>query len=118
MNKLSKLMLAGVLSLAASGAFAATITGTLNLTGAYLASGGTDLSDATMIDLSGNPVNATGASDDFLLTITFPPVTGIGSSASVDAFVPVTNFLTIGGWQLDLSTLTVTDQSSSLLSLA
>lgn len=117
MNKMIKLVLAGTLSLVTSNAFSAMIGGALNLTGVYTATGGSDLSDATGIDLSNGTVSAVGSSGDFTLTINFPPPAGVGTSASISPFVPVINFLTIGDWQLDLSSLNIVDQTESLLSL-
>lgn len=117
MRNIVKLVVASALSLVASGAFAATISGTLNLTGSYAAAGGTDLSDATVIDLSGGSVNATAATGDFASTISFPPPIGSGTSTMISPFAPVIDFLTIGGWQLDLSSLNIVDQEADLLTL-
>jgi len=118
MKYIYKLILATALSFAASNLLAATIAigSTLTLTGTYQATGGTDLADATTIELS--TVNAAGAATgDFASTIGFPPPTGTGGIASIAPFGPVINFLTIGGWQLDLDTLNITDQTAGLLTL-
>jgi hypothetical protein len=115
-----KVVLVSILSLVSNNALAATIglDDTFNITGTYSATGGTSLIDATTVQLV--IVNSGGtATGDFGTTISFPPPTGIaGSSSEIDlSFATVNNFFTIGGWQLDLSTLVVTDQTDSLLSM-
>lgn len=119
MSKMIKLILISVFSLASSSAFAATVAvdDTFGITGIYSATGGTDLSDATLLQLSS--LTATSASGDFATTISFPPPTGAaGNSANLAAFTDVSNFFTIAGWQLDLTSLSISDQTASLLTLA
>lgn len=123
MSKMIKVVLAGIISLVSSSVFAATIgiDDTFNITGSYEATGGTDLSDATTVQL--DVVNSGGtATGNFGLTIGFPDplVTSgaAGASANIVSFTSVTNFFTIGGWQLDLSTLDAIDQRIDLLNMS
>ena len=122
MSKMIKVVLAGIISLVSSSVYAATIgiDDTFNITGSYEATGGTDLSNATTVQL--DVVNSGGtATDDFGLTIGLPPLatSGLaGSSADISSFTSVTNFFTIGGWQLDLSTLDAIDQRTDLLTMS
>lgn len=119
MSKLIKVVLVSLISMVSNSVFAATIgvDDTFNITGTYSATGGTSLLDATTVQL--DIVNSGGtATGDFGSTISFPPPAGVaGVSANINSFVPVSNFFTIGGWQLDLSTLAVTDQSASVLTM-
>jgi len=104
------------LSMSSTGAFAALIDGTLAIGGAYDANGGVGLGDAT--DVSIDTVYANDATGDFLLDI--PAISGVGSggSASLSLFVPVSNFISIGGWTLDISTLSILDQNDSTLNMS
>jgi len=118
-----KVVLVSFISMLSRNVFAATIgvDDTFNITGSYSATGGENLSDATTVQLV--IVNSAGeANGDFGTTIGFPPPLVASGTAGANAninssFVPVSNFFTIGGWQLDLSTLAVTDQSTSLLTM-
>lgn len=123
MSKMMKVVLVSLISMVSSSVFAATIgvDDTFNITGTYSATGGTGLVDATTVQL--DIVNSAGTAEgDFGSTIgiPLPKVTSgtAGASASLlSPFTPVENFFAIGGWQLDLSTLAVTDQSAGLLSM-
>ena len=125
MSKMIKVVLAGIISLVSSSVYAATIgiDDTFNITGSSEATGGTDLSNATTVQL--DVVNSGGvATGNFWSTLNItppdfiPPISAAGSSANISSFEPVTNFFTIGGWQLDLSTLTVADQETGLLTMS
>jgi hypothetical protein len=95
---------------------AALITGEMGLTGNYSTSGGIDLSDDT--DISLNSVTGTSGTGDLGATVSFGTVGVINNgNFSLSSFSPVTNVYTIGGWQLDLTTLGITDQTASLLTM-
>ena len=97
-------------------AVAALITGEMGLTGGYSTSGGTDLSDATDISLT----SATGTSGigDLGVTVGFLTAGVIHNGGiSLSSFLPVIDVFTIGGWQLDLTTLSIMDQEVSLLTM-
>jgi hypothetical protein len=96
--------------------FAATMDGSLIVGGAYSATGGSNLGDATTIDLG--TVFANGGTGDVVGTISIFTPAGTGNSASLTAFLPVNNFFTVGGWTLDLSTLNVIQQSVGVLNLS
>jgi hypothetical protein len=97
-------------------AHAVPITGSMGLTGAFTASGGTDLSDATMLDL--DSATGTSGTDDIGSTVGFgTPGTVNNSPFTFNPFNAVNNLLTIGGWQVDLSTLSIVDQTTSILTL-
>lgn len=104
-------------ALVSSSAYAATVTGTLAVGGSYNATGGIDLSDAT--DVSLMTIFANGASDDIATTVNIftPPGTTSGG-LSLDAFTPVLDFIVIGGWHVDINSVTIVDQTSGVLNLA
>ena len=112
-----KLLVLGVASLTAGISHAAFITGNMGLTGSFEATGGTDLSDATGISLT----TVTGTSGDGVLgtTVDFG-TTGVVNNGSF-AFNPpdpgVVNLLEIGGWQVDLSVISLVDQTPSILTM-
>jgi hypothetical protein len=111
------LALLGIAALGSAPVQAAFITGSMGLGGAFTASGGTDLSDATMLDLT----SATGTSGggDIGSTVGFnTPGTVNNSPFSFNPFAAVPNLLQIGGWQVDLATLSIVDQTTSILNLA
>jgi len=112
MKNIIKVFLAGLCFISAS-AMAATINGSLIVGGTY---SGTGLSDATTIDLSA--VFANGGTGDVDGTVNIFTPAGTGSSASLDAFAPVTSFFTVGGWTLNLSTLSIVDENASVLNLS
>jgi hypothetical protein len=92
------------------------ITGSMGITGQFTSSGGTDLSDASIITL----LSATGTSgsDDIGSTVGFGTV-GIVNNGSI-TFNPATavnNLLTIGGWQIDLGSMWIVDQTADILTL-
>ena len=129
MKKMIKVLLAG-LSLISVNAFAVTIVdggdgivaldpqinGSLLVGGQYNATGGVNLADATSVSLA--TVFANGGTGDVDGTIDFNTPAGTGGSLSLSSFSPVTNFFSVGGWQLDLSTLTIVDQTAGLLNLS
>ncbi len=123
MKKMIKVLLAG-LSLISVNVFAATVDGSLNVGGAYNATGGVNLGDATGVSLGDVGANGPGEGDILETgTLGFDPKTNtfttgtVGGSLNLESFSPVTNFFSIGGWQLDVSTLTIVDQSAGTLNL-
>jgi hypothetical protein len=111
------LALLGFGALGSASVQAAFITGSMGLGGAFTASGGTDLSDASILDLT----SAYGTSGDGDIGGTvgfFTPGTVNNSPFSIASFSAVVNLLTIGGWQVDLGTMTIVDQTASVLNLA
>lgn len=97
-------------------ASAALINGSMGLTGSYSTAGGSDQSDATTLDL--NSVVGTNGTGD-ITTVTFGTIGIINNgSFSLAAFAPVNNVLDIGGYQLDLTSMSITDQTASLLTLS
>lgn len=114
---LIKYIFLGTVLLTTGVAHAASITGTMGLTGAFTASGGTDLSDATTLDL--NSAVGTSADGDIGTTVGFGSIGTVNNSPFVfNPSAPVINLLEIGGWQIDLGTITIVDQTTSLLTLA
>lgn len=96
---------------------AALITGDMGLTGSYSTSGGTGPSDDTILELGS--VTGTSGTGDIASTVTFGTVGTIDDvSFSFAAFSSVADVLTIGGWQLDLTSLTIVDQTASVLTLS
>ena len=95
---------------------AAYISGSMGLTGAFTASGGTDLSDATVLNLT----SATGTSGDGDIgsTVGFLTPGTVNNNLTFNPSTAVANLLTIGGWQVDLATMTIVDQTASTLNLA
>lgn len=96
---------------------AALITGSMGLTGSYSTMGGIDLSDDTILQLGS--VTGTSGTGDIGSTVSF------GASGSINmvgfsfaSFTPVVDVFTIGGWQLDLTSLTIIDQTSDILTLS
>lgn len=117
-RKILKIVMLGAMmfSINASIANAALITGSMGVTGNYSATGGTDLSDATILNL--NSVTGTSGTGDIGSSVGFgTPGTINNGSFSFAPFVPEANIFEIGGWQLDLTTLTIVDQTASLLTL-
>ncbi len=112
--KVLSLCLLFMLSLNAN---AATINGSFGVTGGLSATGGSDLGNVTDISLS--YVWGSGISDGDTSDVTFVSENLIaGSVASLTSFAPVSGFLNIEGWSLELTSLNILDQSSSFLSLA
>lgn len=104
------------LSFVTANVYAALIDGSMIVGGAYNATGGTDLSDATGLTL--DTVYANGGSGDILSTFDINTPAGTGGSVSLDNFVSVSNFLTVGGWTLNLTGLSIIDQTTGVLNLA
>jgi hypothetical protein len=115
MKKMIKVLLAG-LSLISVNVFAATIDGSLIAGGAYTTTGGVNLADATNVSLG--TVFANGGTGDVEGTVNGSTLAGTGGALSLNAFAPVTNFFSVGGWTLDVSTLTIVDQTAGLLNLS
>ena len=114
MKKMIKVLLAG-LSLISVNVFAATVDGSLIAGGAYNATGGVNLADATSVSLG--TVFANGGTGDVFGTVDGLTPAGTGGVLSLDAFAPVTNFFSVGGWTLDVNTLTIVDQTAGTLNL-
>jgi hypothetical protein len=108
----------GASLLGMTAANAMMITGNMGIAGGFNASGGIDLSDASQIDLTS--VYGTSGTDLLGTTVGFFTFgSANNSSITIDPFTPPqTNLLTIGGWQLDLTTLNVVDQTSAILTMA
>lgn len=112
-----KLLFLGTLLIGSSAANAASVTGEMGLTGGFTYSGGSDLSDATILDLT----SATGTSGtgDIGSMVTFGTSgTVINSPFTFKPSTAVPNLLTIGGWQIDIGTIAITDQTTSILTLS
>ena len=95
---------------------AASVTGSMGLFGAFSASGGTDLSDATILDLLS--VQGTSGSGDIGTTVGF----GTGGTVNNSPFTfnpstAVPDLLVIGGWTVNLSTTSIAEQTTSILTL-
>jgi len=109
--------LLAIASLGFTTAQAALVTGSLGLTGAFTASGGTDLSDATILELTS--AYATSSSGDIAAMVTPFSTTGTtGGAFPFPSSSPVINVIQIGGWQIDLSTISIVDQTADVLDLA
>jgi len=121
MSKMTKAILISMFSLMSSSVFAATILvdDTFGITGSYAATGGTDLSDATLVQLGSVTAVSATIGGDFATTInSFPPPTGTaGSALNIGTFTNVDNFFTLAGWQIDLTSVTISDQNTSILNL-
>lgn len=114
---LMKLVFVSTLLLGMSSANAALITGSMGLTGAFTASGGTDLSDATILDLA--TAIGTSGTGDIGVTVGFGTVGTITNSPfSFNPSAPVPGLLTIGGWQVDIATILISDQTVDALTLS
>jgi len=90
------------LSFVTASAYAVTLNGSLAVGGAYTATGGSGLADATGItlnDVFGNPSNGDFSAVNGLT----PP--GTGGSFNFDPFAEADNIFTIDGWTLDVTTL-------------
>jgi len=114
-------MLAAVM-LSVNIANAALITGDMGITGSYSTSGGTGQANDTLLTLgSGTPglPTSTGGNGDMGAFVTWGVTVGtVGDgNISLSSFTSVTDLYTIGGWQLDLATMAITDQTASLLTL-
>jgi hypothetical protein len=109
-----KLILLSTVLLGAGAVNAASITGSLGLTGAFAASGGTDLSDATMLNLM--TVFSTGGDGD--LAVLFGTGGTVNTSPfSIDPPGAVPNLLEMDNWKIDIGTMAVVDQTASVLTL-
>lgn len=117
MKSVIKVLLTCML-LVSTSVFAATINGSFGVFGEYSATGGSDLSDATTLDLVTVTANGFGTGD-INGTITLANRQGTpGNSASLDSFATVTNFFTVAGWTLDLTSLNILDQDTGVLNLS
>lgn len=113
MRNFIKVILASIMLLTAASVNAALINGSMSVGGSLTATGGSDLSSVTGIGLSS--VVGGGGTDD-LSNVVFP-LTGSGGVASLTGFVPISNFVSIEGWDFDLASLVIVDQTANLLSL-
>lgn len=106
-----------VCTLVMNTASAIPITGNMGVTGSFGAADGTGLADATMIALGGS-VMGTGADGDLGSTVFFFAFgTSSASPFSINPASPVVDLLQIGGWQLDLDTLAIVDQTAFILTM-
>lgn len=113
-----------------STAFAASITGAMNLGNDYAHNGGANLGSATILDFLSAPLPDPGARDAIaglgtpastgdLVTVTGSSVGDIVDSLDFAGFsAPISNFLTIEGFQLDLTSLSIVGQSPAFLFLS
>ena len=94
---------------------AALIDGSMTISGNYIATASDSNDLMTVSDITLSTVQAAGAaSGDFDTTINFSTADGSGGvTADLASFVPINNFFTYGGWQLDLNTLIVEADSSA-----
>ena len=96
---------------------AATIDGSFGITGGLTAAGN-DLSDVSDIHLSTvwgmDPSISSGDTSN----VVFDSMGSGGSTESLTAALTGTSFFTIEGWDFELTTLSIVDQSSTLLSLS
>lgn len=113
MKNITKVILASILLFASASANAALINGSMSIGGGLTATGGSDLSSVTGIDLTS--VVGGGGTDD-LSNVVFLTM-GSGGAASLTSFAPVNNFVSIEGWNFDLASLSIVDQTAGLLSL-
>ena len=114
MKNIIKIMFVG-LSVLSANVFAATIDGSLLVGGAYTATGGANLSDATTINFG--TVFGNAGTGDVAGTIDIFTPAGTGGSISLTAFAPVANAFSVGGWTFDLSSLSIIDQTAGVLNL-
>lgn len=106
-------ILTGFVMLASVTANAAFIDGTMTVSGDYIAIASDSNDLTTVSDITLSSVDPAGAATlDFFTTVNFGTNDGSGgATANLSIFTPVNNFFTIGGWQLDLSTLIVESDS-------
>lgn len=101
---------------------ASSITGDMGITGAFGFTSSGGLETATLITLESTPPgdpNGTSGSGDIGTTVTFGTQGTIGSGTiDLASFSPITNLLTIGGWQVDLTSMLIVDQTASVLNLS
>lgn len=118
MKNVIKVLLVCYLSIVSMTVNAATINGSFGIGGALtatLAPLGADLSDVTAISLSsvfGSAVNGVGDASN----VTFFSAGAGGSTVSLAGLVPNV-FFTIEGWSFELTSLSIIDQASDLLTL-
>jgi len=94
---------------------AATITGSFGITGDWTQTG-TSLLDATAISLD-TPVYGVEGSTGDTSNVDFISAGAGGSTESLTAALTGDPFFTIKGWSFQLTSLTIVDQTSGLLSL-
>lgn len=90
---------------------AATINGSLGVGGSYGLSGNTLTLDSVL---------SSAASGDISLTVDFftPPGTINNGVIDIASFTPITDVFVIGGWQFDMSSLVVNDNTSEILTMS
>lgn len=112
MKNIIKVLLTCFVSIMAVNVNAALINGSLGVGGVYVATG-SDLSNVSAISIT--DVGANFGTGD----IAFTTGAGVGGvSVSLTSFDPVSNFISIDGWNLDLATLNIDDRTSSTLDLS
>lgn len=118
MKNVIKVLSLCLLSIFSVSVNAALINGSFGVTGGLSVVTNSDLGSVTNITLTSvyGPLadNATGDTSD--VTSASKNLVA-GSMASLDAFISVSNFLNIEGWSLELTSLGITDRSSSKLLL-
>jgi hypothetical protein len=111
----SLLMPLALLGITSGVASAAQISGNFGVTGAYSIDG-SDLSDTTLVTL--NSVFGTSGNDDFDAGVNFGTFGTVNTGTiDLDSFAAV-NLFSVGGWTLNLTSLTINDQAASLLNLS
>jgi hypothetical protein len=112
------LILLTMVLLGSTAAKAASVTGAMTLGGAYTLDGGTDFTDASGLNLS-NVVSTSPASGSLGTTVTSSGIFGTVNTSPLtyDPFTATANLLEIGGWQLDLGTLSIDSRTASALFL-
>ena len=116
MKGVIKVILMCFLSILSLNINAATINGSFGITGDWTQTG-TSLLDASAISLN-SPVSGVDGSTDNTSNVDFFSKGAGGSTESLTAALTGTNFFTIEGWDFELTTLSIVDQSSTLLSLS
>ncbi len=103
-------------ALLAGNANAALITGSVGFFGSFTASGGNDLSDATTLNL-GNTMVASSTGDLAPPAVTMFDQANINNVLVFDPSTVVINLLDINGFQIDVATSTIIDQTAGILTL-
>lgn len=94
---------------------AAPVNGNLSVTGAYTADNSLDLATSIALDTVMGSFGSTGDVAAFVSPGDL--ASSIGGPINLASLAPVSGLFIIGGFQLDLSTLSIIDQTSSALTL-
>jgi len=105
MKNLTKVIFTCFALLLSSTVSAATINGSLGVGGVYAATGGSDLSDVSLLTLTN--VGATFAVDDIALFVVGDPAVVANGILNLDSFVAGANFWTVEGFMLDITSLEI-----------